>query len=522
MGNLSIKYFLAVFSLVLITGCSNSGDSVGNHSPNGSVTISGITTEKETLTASNTLTDEDGLGTISYQWKRNDSNISGATGQTYTLAPVDNDAIITVTASYTDQRGTAESIDSAATAAISRVHDVMALFSNSDMFYNTSIDFASSWQGATSFEANGSSSAPWHYDLDGVSDGKGNIISVWGAEAVDGTDIDIVYKRSLDNGATWSVMTTLNSEASIDSGEDEHPSISTNGNGRWITVWGGPNNDSGTGDDIFYSVSDDNGTSWTAQIELNAATEAFNDWDPVITNDGGNNWLIVWQSGNDLSGTIGSDSDLLYSYSSDNGQTWSSTAAVDSRALSDSVGDTWPDVAMDSAGKAILIWNSSNDLSATIGSDSDIFVSTSSDYGVTWSTSAVLNDNAATDTGSDIYAKVALDEAGNSVVVWDSNEDLNSTAGTDIDIFVSRSNDYGATWSTPTTLNSDALIDSDHDRYPAIVGDGAGSWAVSWDDRPTSFSSAISNDNGQTWSTLINLDDGISSSNFGYSTLIVY
>jgi len=343
-----------------------------------------------------------------------------------------------------------------------------------------------------------------------------------GAEAFDGLDIDVVYKRSLDNGETWSALAALNSESSTDSGEDEYPSIGTNGDGRWITVWGGPNNDGGTGSDVFYSISDDNGTTWTAQAELESGVEAFGDWAPVISNDGGDNWLVVWQSTNDLGGTIGSDNDFLYSYSSDNGQTWSSAAAVDSRAVSDgSVTDAWADVAMNSAGKVVLVWTSTNDLSGTIASDTDILVSTSSDFGVSWTTSAALNSNASSDTGADTYAKVALDEDGNSVVVWDSNEDLNSTAGTDTDIFVSRSSDHGASWSAVAPLNSDATGAAASDRYPHIVGDGAGNWVASWS-TSTIFNSAISSDNGQTWTTKINVDEGIGSSTFRYMDLIVY
>jgi Ca2+-binding RTX toxin-like protein/alpha-tubulin suppressor-like RCC1 family protein len=44
-----------------------------NDAPTGSVTISGLPVKGQTLTASNNLDDEDGLGTISYQWKRGNS-----------------------------------------------------------------------------------------------------------------------------------------------------------------------------------------------------------------------------------------------------------------------------------------------------------------------------------------------------------------------------------------------------------------------------------------------------------------
>ena len=52
-----------------------------NADPTGSVTISGTPTEGEQLTAgTSTLADADGIGTISYQWKRDGRPITGSTG----------------------------------------------------------------------------------------------------------------------------------------------------------------------------------------------------------------------------------------------------------------------------------------------------------------------------------------------------------------------------------------------------------------------------------------------------------
>jgi hypothetical protein len=95
-----------------------------NDVPTGSVTIAGTATEDQTLTASNTLTDGDGLGVIGYQWRRGGVPIVGATAQTYLLGDADVGAAITVTASYTDGQGTAEAVTSAATAAVANVNDV--------------------------------------------------------------------------------------------------------------------------------------------------------------------------------------------------------------------------------------------------------------------------------------------------------------------------------------------------------------------------------------------------------------
>ena len=77
-----------------------------NDAPTGTVTISGTAQENQVLTASNTLADADGLGTISYQWQRDGVNVVGATGSTYTLGDADVGHAINVVASYTDGHGT--------------------------------------------------------------------------------------------------------------------------------------------------------------------------------------------------------------------------------------------------------------------------------------------------------------------------------------------------------------------------------------------------------------------------------
>jgi hypothetical protein len=46
-------------------------------------------TEDQVLTASNTLADADGLGSITYQWQRGGVDINGATANTYTLVQAD-------------------------------------------------------------------------------------------------------------------------------------------------------------------------------------------------------------------------------------------------------------------------------------------------------------------------------------------------------------------------------------------------------------------------------------------------
>jgi len=94
-----------------------------NSPPTGAVTIDGDAEEGETLTASDTLADADGIGTISYQWNANGTPVLGATGSTYELAQDDVGKTITVTASYQDDGGTDESVTSNPTTAVTNVND---------------------------------------------------------------------------------------------------------------------------------------------------------------------------------------------------------------------------------------------------------------------------------------------------------------------------------------------------------------------------------------------------------------
>ena len=80
-------------------GGSNAGEAYAicgrsmatNAAPSGAVTLSGTVERGQTLSASNTLADGDGLGAVSYQWQSSAdgstwANIAGANGASYTLA----------------------------------------------------------------------------------------------------------------------------------------------------------------------------------------------------------------------------------------------------------------------------------------------------------------------------------------------------------------------------------------------------------------------------------------------------
>ena len=92
-----------------------------NNLPNGNVTITGLALQGQCLTASNTLTDADGLGLISYQWFA--SNTLVGYGDAYVISQSDVNKNLSIKASYVDGKGNYEVVSSANTATVQNVND---------------------------------------------------------------------------------------------------------------------------------------------------------------------------------------------------------------------------------------------------------------------------------------------------------------------------------------------------------------------------------------------------------------
>ena len=147
-----------------------------NDAPVGSVTIAGTVTQGQTLTATNTLTDLDGIGTISYQWSANGARIGGATNSTLTLGQAQVGKTISVTASYADGFGTAESMSSNATGTVVSINHAPTFAP----LVGTGI--------VTTDIANGSLDLAYHMDLQ--SDGKILVAGI--VEPTAGSDFALV------------------------------------------------------------------------------------------------------------------------------------------------------------------------------------------------------------------------------------------------------------------------------------------------------------------------------------------
>lgn len=229
------------------------------------------------------------------------------------------------------------------------------------------------------------------------------------------------------------------------------------------------------------------GAPWSPTVFLHAsmAADVGRDRFPRVAGDGAGNWVCVWESTSSLGGAIGTDYDVLYSRSSDDGATWSAPAALNSTAATDGTSsDLSPDVAWDSAnGVWLVVWQSTNSLGGTIGIDNDVFVARSTDAGATWSAAAPLNPDAATDQlgleDNDNFPDVDVDGTGRFVAVWQRGP----SPPTEYDIRRSISVDGGVTWSAPELVNTNGAADSGADSEPRVAASADGHWIVAWNSR---------------------------------------
>jgi hypothetical protein len=297
-----------------------------------------------------------------------------------------------------------------------------------------------------------------------------------------GPDRDILVSRSTDNGVNWTPAAALNTNAGHDGGDDKWCQVTTDGLGNWVAVWNSNTNlggNDGPDWDILVARSADNGASWTTPAALSsyAFVDSNGEVMPQVATDGGGNWVAVWKCANGLVDTIGYDGDIVVSRSTDNGATWTTPVALNTNAGSDSGADEYPQVTTDGGGHWLAVWKSYDTLGGTIGTDGDILAARSTDNGATWTAPAALNGNAATDSGDDLNPQVTTDGAGNWVAVWACG--LNDF--TDFDILLARSTNNGATWTAPAALNTNAGSDSGGDWDPQVTTDGAGNWVAVWD-----------------------------------------
>ena len=204
----------------------------------GAPTITGTAQVGQTLTAGTTaIMDADGLTSVSYtyQWIRvatdnTETNISSATASTYTLVAADQGKTVKVTVSFTDDASNAETLTSAATAAVSAAPNTPA--TGAPTITGTAQVGQTLTAGTTAImDANGLTSVSYTYQWIRVDGGtetniSGATASTYTLVAADqGTTIKVTV-RFTDDASNAETLTSVATAAVSAAGNTRPPRVS--------------------------------------------------------------------------------------------------------------------------------------------------------------------------------------------------------------------------------------------------------------------------------------------------------
>jgi hypothetical protein len=335
---------------------------------------------------------------------------------------------------------------------------------------------------------NNALSSDWNYDTritynDSIS--SNSVIAVYGTnihvvwnDHRDGF-YEIYYKKSNDNGESWSSDIRLSAN---DGSDSFSPQLAVNGYKIHI-VW----QDSRDGFyGIYYKRSNDNGESWSSDIRLSANDGSGSGHPAIAVN--GDKLHVVWMDSRD-----GND-EIYYKRSNDNGESWSSDIRLSANDGSDS---SLPKIAV-SGNNTHVVWGDKRD------GVWEVYYRRSTNNGENWGIELRLSANVE----SFWLSKPAIAVSGNNIhVVWDDDRDL------DDEIFYKRSSDNGESWSSEIMITTNDGLKSE---FPAIAVNGDVIHIV-WNDKRDVYDEIYykrSNDNGENWNSNYRISSGDGSASY--------
>lgn len=346
-----------------------------------------------------------------------------------------------------------------------------------------------------------------------ASDAAGRWLAIWADHS------ELFWVTSTDNARTWSAPAIFWQAPQHEYQELRELRLTQSKSSCCLVTWVSSH------DAVDYEAgpsyvrarrSTDFGATWQEPMLLNKGLE--NNYASTASlraeTDHKGTWIATWQTlmpWKDGQG-VQRGTDICHAISDDDARTWSPPAALNSNSKTDFGSHEDCSIATNGEGTWITVWHSNDSLGGKIGRDTDILCTVSNDNGHTWSKTAPLNTNAATDTDDKEHlaqqAKpaVATDGKGLWLMAWRSQAgDQTDKTGLDSELYVARSRDNGETWTPPVVVNSDAVSDLYDEEASALAVNDAGIWVAAWERwNSTTFESKIavarSDDDGKTWS----------------------
>jgi len=294
-------------------------------------------------------------------------------------------------------------------------------------------------------------------------DSSGHIHLVW-QDYTPGNS-EIYYKKSTDEGATWS----SNRRLTWTTADSWAPDLAVDSSGNPHVVW---QENLTENREIFYLRSTDGGDTWSASQRL--TWNSGNSSIPNVAVDPSGNPHVSWHDK-----TPGNE-EIYYKKSTDGGASW----PAGQRLTWNSGNSNVPCLAFDTLGKLHLVWGD-----WTPG-NMEIYHKKSTDGGASWPAGQRLTWNA----GVSGYPQIALASSTYLTVVWSD-----STPG-NRETYCKRSTDGGATW-----LASQRLSWNSGDTWTlALVVDSSKCYHLVWRDTTPGNSEVYyrKSTGGSVWSAI--------------------
>ena len=240
-----------------------------------------------------------------------------------------------------------------------------------------------------------------------------------------GNNYDIYFKKSADNGTTFSKPINL----SNNTGFSEHPQIAVSKNGIFI-IWADNTDSNNT--EIMFTKSVDNGTAFSKPINLSNNLQNSNNQEISAFNE---NVYIVWQN-TDQNNNNNKNSSIMFKGSIDSGNTFNDTIE-----LATDTNDAYPKV-NSFEDYVYIVWNSENNKISQDNNNNNngLFFIKSSDKGNNFENSIRI---AHYNFGE---SQIAVN--GNELfIVWGGLYEKNIN-----DIYFVKSDDNGTSFTDPYTI----------------------------------------------------------------------
>jgi len=336
------------------------------------------------------------------------------------------------------------------------------------------------------------------YSLAATFTTTGSAVTVGTTTQTSGSTINnfiapVEYTVTAADGSTvtYTVTVTINrawhnSESYINpSGTSAgQPQVAMDNNGNAIIVW---QQSDGTYEQIFKSEYRNGAWTNPANLTDNISPDGTGAWYPQVAMDNNSNAIIVWQQSN------GTNYHIFKSEY--RGGVWTKPTGLTDNISPVGQDATFPQVAMDKNGNAIIVWQQSN------GTNYHIF---KSEYrGGVWTNPANLTDNISPNGQDATYPQVTMDNNGNAIIVWQQSD------GANYQIF--KSEYRGGVWTNPASL-ANKISPSGQDAYmPYVAMDNNGNAIIVWQQSDgVNYQIFKSEYRGGIWTNPANLTDNIS------------